>query len=97
MMAFWFGLPAPVRRVLVWIGVLLGVILFGRAYLSTRDAGVRKKERAKNEAATIAVVHETVLESVSDADKAVAARDTAHRVDSPASVPDETAGRIFRD
>ena len=97
MIAWWFALPEPVRKALMWIGAILGVILLGKAYVASERGKARKDERQKSEAKTIEVVHQIEKDSINDADTALEARDNAAVYGSPDSVPDATADRIFRD
>lgn len=66
-------------------------------YLWRRDEAVRKMQRAKDAVEAFKKIQKIEHESSTDADKADNARATAPRYPDPAGVPDEIAGRIFRD
>jgi hypothetical protein len=77
MIAWWFALPEPVRKALMWIGAILGVILLGKAYVASERGKARKDERAKNTAAnekeharTVETAHEIIEETHAKADEA---------------------------
>ena len=86
-----------IKRLPDWVMWLAAGLLLLKFVDMRAEGRGRKDEKQKAEIKTIETVNEIQRESVNDADKAIEARDTAVRVSDPASVPDQVAGRIFRD
>lgn len=91
-----FDFIAKNRWLQIVLMVLATIITLG-FYLAWRDGNVRKQDRVKSELKTVEVIDKIEKEARADADHAIEARDTAPHYDSADSVPDDVAGRIFKD
>lgn len=101
--AFWAGVPAPVKKVLTYIGIGILIFFLGKAYVSAKQHEAVVKDRAKTREkqaeVKIAVTTrqaEVLREESQSANDALEARDSGPVYATTDELPDELESVVIR-